>query len=155
MSLQVGMKVIGSVKLAKQLERLSDKVPSAAKSSMIYACEFVRGYIVKYKLSGQVLKRRSGHLAGSITSEVRGSNESDVVGRVGTNLKYARIHEFGGDIRPVRAKALHFFIGKIEIFTQHVKIPKRPYIKPAIEELAPKLSKILGKKFESELKRGL
>lgn len=61
---------------------------------------------------------------------------------VGTNLEYASIHQFGGEVRiperiiyPVRKKALRFFIDNEEIFAKYVKqpprvakIPKRPFL---------------------------
>lgn len=46
---------------------------------------------------------KSGALARSVVSQFKDDNMS---GRVGTNIAYARIHEFGGFIRPKRAKNL-------------------------------------------------
>jgi len=47
---------------------------------------------------------------------------------------YGAIHEFGGDIYPVHAKFLHFFVGGEEIFCKHVWIPPRPYFHPTVQE---------------------
>jgi phage gpG-like protein len=41
---------------------------------------------------------------------------------------YARIHQFGGVIRPKNAKALHFTIGGKSVFAQSVTIPARAYL---------------------------
>lgn len=43
---------------------------------------------------------------------------------VGTNLKYAAIHQFGGTIRPKKAKSLKFG----NHFRSQVVIPARPYL---------------------------
>lgn len=49
---------------------------------------------VKQKLSGDVLHVRTGLLRSSITSRTQVEGDS-VVGSVGTNVSYARVHEFG------------------------------------------------------------
>ena len=60
--------------------------------------------------------------------------ETKVEVDVGPTVIYGRIHEFGGIIRPVTAKFLHFIIDGIEIFTKLVQIPARPYLRPAFDE---------------------
>lgn len=66
-------------------------------------------YIAEHKLSGQKLNVRTGSLRRSL-QESRAKKVitmgNNVIGTVGTNLKYAAIHEYGGTIRPKRAKWL-------------------------------------------------
>ncbi len=53
--------------------------------------------------------------------------------QVGTNLRYAAIHEYGGIIK---AKNKPFLVFKIDgklIFTKSVQIPARPYLRPAFD----------------------
>ena len=50
---------------------------------------------------------------------------------VGTNVIYAGIHQFGGIIRPKKAKALHFN-GK---FVSQVNMPARPFLKLESDDL--------------------
>ena len=45
---------------------------------------------------------------------------------IGSNLKYAAIHHFGGTIRAKRAKALRFRIGDTWVMKKAVTIPARP-----------------------------
>ncbi len=62
----------------------------------------------------------TSRLKSSITSY---SDQSLAI--VGTNVEYAGIHQFGGEIRPKKAKALRFggrFVGK-------VTMPARPFLK--------------------------
>lgn len=48
---------------------------------------------------------------------------------VGSNLPYARIHQYGGTIRPKKAKALRFRgPGGEMIMAKQVTIPARPYL---------------------------
>ena len=51
--------------------------------------------------------------------------DSDSV-EVGSNLKYAAIHHFGGVIRAKKAKSLRFRIGGVWIMKKAVRIPARP-----------------------------
>ena len=73
-------------------------------------------------------------LGGSIQTVVSTSTETKAEVDVGPTVIYGRIHEFGGIIRPVTAKFLHFIIDGIEIFTKLVQIPARPYLRPALDE---------------------
>ena len=85
------------------------------------------------------LHRRTGQLENSIIYEIE-----QIVGRVGSNLRYARIHELGGTtrphvIRPRRVAALRFFIGADVVFARSVRhpgshIPPRPYLRPALDQ---------------------
>ena len=138
-------------KFQKNLDRIERESKPISLTAMRRATEYVRGYIVKNKLSGQVLKRGTGRLAGSIgaTQEIEGQ---DIVGKVGSRLKYARIHELGGVIRPKNFRYLHFFVKGEEVFAKKVTIPKRPYIKPSIEESSKKIASIFGTEFFAEIK---
>jgi len=86
------------------------------------------------KLSGQVLKVRTGNLRDSIHHEVS-STASSVVGRVfsDTSVKYGAIHEFGGVINRVGSKKGPY----------QVTMPKRPFMHPSFEEM------------ESEIQEGI
>ena len=138
-------------KFDRNVNRIKRESHSIGLQAMRRATEYVRGYIVKNKLSGQVLKRGTGRLAGSIgaTQEIEGQ---DIVGKVGSGLKYARIHELGGVIRPKNFRYLHFFVKGEEVFAKKVTIPKRPYIKPSIEESSKKIANIFGTEFFAEIK---
>lgn len=145
--------VLHSARVVAGMNKIRSKTPDASKVAMRRACEMLRGYIVKRKLSGQVLKRRTGRLAGSIETEVLGTR-NEVIGRVGSNLKYARIHELGGVIRPVRAEYLSFMIGDQFIRVKEVTIPKRPYIASSMKEYRNDLQKIIGRTFWTEVTSG-
>ena len=156
------LKLVGTQRFLSNIKRIEKKIPDASRMAMFMATELLRGYIAKYKLSGQKLKVRTGRLRTSIEREVSGKG-LDIVGRVGSNLKYARIHELGGPaqdmtIVPVRAKALHFFIGGKEIFCRSVFMPAfaikpKYYIKSSMRETANRLRQIIGRKVYMELKK--
>ncbi len=65
----------------------------------------------KARLGGDVLMVRTGNLRRSITGEVVRADASGIEGAVMAGggpraVRYAAIHEYGGTIRPVNAKAL-------------------------------------------------
>jgi phage gpG-like protein len=109
--------------------------------------------VVQNKLSGQVLKRRTGKLAASIA---RGSPETrskfvqtatSATSIVGTNVSYGKTWELGAHvpaytIYPKNAKALHFTYHGQEVFAKKVNIPAheikpRPFLAPALQEMKP------------------
>ncbi len=103
----------------------------------------LQAHVVEHKLSGQVLHVRSGTLRRSITYTLH-ETEDAIVGRVGTNLEYAAIHEYGGtihvpEIRPRRAKALHFYVGGASVFAMRarahdIRMPQRSFLRSALAD---------------------
>lgn len=68
------------------------------------------------------------------------------------NLIYARIHEFGGIIKPVKAKMLSWVNKEGQrVFANAVHIPARPYMRPAVDEN----KKDIVKAVETEIWRNL
>lgn len=78
------------------------------------------------KRGAGILKERAmvGGLQGSITYQVQGPTSV----LIGTNKPYAAIHQFGGVIKPQRAKSLVFRLGGRTVRAKQVKIPARPYL---------------------------
>lgn len=107
--------------------------------------------VVKKKLSGEALKVRTNRLRGSITRGPVQGREGTLQVVVGTNVIYARIHEFGGVIVPKRRKFLRFAVDGRAVFAKRVTIPKRPYIEPSIAEAAQAMVSIIGKTIEKGL----
>lgn len=81
--------------------------------------------------SGEVLNVRTGRLRNSIFGKMRGNDTLEI--GAGSNVVYARIHEFGGTIKAKNAPFLKFQIGGRWAQVKQVQIPARPYVKPSIE----------------------
>jgi len=89
---------------------------------------------VKDLLDGPALNRRSGRLWKSVHGEVH-SRMGRVIGIVGTNVKYAAVHEFGGVIRPKSADGwLMFEGGDGFVRVKDVNMPSRPFMSRAFKE---------------------
>jgi hypothetical protein len=101
--------------------------------------------IVGEKLSGQVLKHRTGKLAGSIrviAAEASGDKIEGAVLGGGGPAFYAKFHEFGTTdwyvIQPVNKKALRFMIGDKEVFAKsvfHPPIQERSFMRSSLAEM--------------------
>lgn len=127
-----------SLELYKAVERLAIKLQRS---------------VMAEKLSGQVLKNRTGNLRSSITYKIEKLPGGGAVGIVGTNVKYAGIHEFGGtipahDVFPKRGRVLAFdWKGKPAFFTHvhipDVKMPERSFLRSALKEMRPEIRQAL------------
>lgn len=103
----------------------------------------LQSYIKKNKLSGQVLKNRTGNLRRAIDREVT-RTDSAVTATVGVSpnaVKYAAAHEFGADINipEVSGKLMVFSLGDKMIFTMRhraftVHMPERSFLRSSLAE---------------------
>lgn len=138
------MKVVGFRAAARELRRLGMNMPKVLDREVQRAADRLANR-VRSKLADDVLQRQTGRLWRSVTTDKPGEGQREV----GTNVKYAAIHEFGGIIpahfvRPVRKQALSWEVGGIRYFSRghmipDVRIPKRPYMRPSMEEVRPEI----------------
>ncbi len=116
-----------------------DGMPSRVHDELLRAVRTqafaLEGFIKANELSGQVLHVRSGNLRASIHNEIV-DDSATVEGRVYSDgtVKYARIHEYGGDIYPTAAKALRFVIDGKVILAKHVHMPERSFMRRGLSE---------------------
>ena len=105
------------------------------------------------------LHRITGQLVNSIVYE-----REEFVARIGSNLKYARIHELGGPTHPtVTAKMrgwawamfretgekMYMAIARTKKSKLSVMIPARPYLRPALHQNAGKIRELLARGFKT------
>jgi phage gpG-like protein len=118
-------------------------------------------HVKEDKLSGQVLHNKTGTLRRSINQRV--DEEGDTfVARVGTNVKYAGIHEFGGTIpshvvQAKNAQALRFAIGGDFIFRKSVVIPdvqmpERSFLRSALADITPQIKAEIAMALKESIK---
>ena len=111
-------------------------------------------YVKENKLSGQVLKNRTGTLRRKVNECVTESPNS-IVGQVGVRLSYAAAHEYGFDGQEtVRAhlRTIKQAFGRplaeakevqVRSFTRHMKIPERSFLRSSLRELKPQIERDL------------
>jgi phage gpG-like protein len=127
----------------KGMRELLNKLENATRAAVItkslkQSALSITGWIKERRLTGRPgLNVQTGRLRSSIAaSEVQKSGNT-YLERIGTNVIYARIHEYGGIIYP-GAKGFLAWKDRATnkwIFTKRpVVIPARPFMRPALED---------------------
>jgi phage gpG-like protein len=138
-------KIIGEKEVVERIRRI---YPSLRDELITYAEKFKINtiqYIQSQKLSGQVLHHRKGTLKESIPRQSKVEELGETISvKIGTNLEYAAIHEYGGVtkphvILPKRASVLHFMKGGADVFCKSVnhpgsKMPMRSFMRTTLQE---------------------
>jgi phage gpG-like protein len=148
---------IAHKKLEKALKKIERKVPEVSNEGMNLWSLQTLGKFKALRLSGNNgLNRRSGDLARSFKTKIRGHGLKDLEAHFITHSKYARIHEYGGTIKPIKGKYLTIPIRppggmKSPISFRKVKsvtIPARMKLKETIGGARKELIKKLSSKFK-------
>jgi hypothetical protein len=63
---------------------------------------------------------------------------------IGTNLIYAAIQEYGGEIRPRRAPFLRFRVDGEWVIARRVRLRAQPYVRPTFEADGPEAQREVG-----------
>lgn len=146
--------VIPTEDIAKLLNKLKAITrASVIKKSLFQGGQYINGWIRDKRLSGprpQYLGVKTGRLRSSIATSKPEQSGNMFFVKIGTNIKYAPIHEFGGVInRKASVKALFFkkFKGGRQLFSKEKKatfgrkvsvgaytitMPARPFLRPGI-----------------------
>ena len=117
------------------VDRMVQRTPKLSRQVLGELGEAIVARTNTHYLSGQVLKRKTGKLAQSVN--YKHLNDWSIT--VGSNLAYAAIHEYGGEIYPKNGPALLFktkAYGKERwYYLKKVTMPKRPWLSPAISDI--------------------
>lgn len=149
---QVEIRLTGEDKVQRHLLSIAGMWP-AIRTTLERELIALQAHVVADKLTGQVLHVRSGTLGRSITYRLTDSLHT-LLGTVGTNVRYARIHEYGGVIHlpamvPRRARALRFEIGNAVVFAMRVRahdvtMPERSFLRSALDDRKPDILRALA-----------
>lgn len=157
--MNITTKVTGDDKLIAKLDKMPGNIKSALEKAITRSAIKLQGAIVREKLSGQVLKRKTGTLAASIQWDVK-ATEGSVVATVGSRikekkpLKYAAIHEYGfkGQVnvrehlrmmtqawgRPVAPQQI-----TVGPHTMNMNMPERSYVRSKFSEMKEEINKAI------------
>lgn len=114
-----------------KLNRLVKKTPKLSRRILGRLSEAIIAESIKNYLSGNPLHRQTGTLAKSLNFRFL----NDWKTQIGTNLVYAAIHEFGGEINAKGDGYLHFKIDDEWVMVKKVKMPPRPWLAPALQDV--------------------
>lgn len=134
--------VVGSAGVLNRLRAASPEIVARVKPTMYRLAIMLQRKVKTEKLSGQVLHVRSGTLRRSISQRVTVEGGL-LTGVVGTNLKYGRVHEYGGRVS-IREHVRKSRIGTIYTVRQHDRtFPERSFLRSSLAELLPTIRKEL------------
>ena len=143
----------GREQVASAISQMIDRTRQSVHREMLAVTTDLAGYIKREKLSGQVLRRVSGDLSRSVSPSST-INGDIILGTVGTNLFYGRIHEYGFNGRV--AVSAHARSGKhgtynVRAHERTVTMPERSFLRSSLQEQLPDIRQRLA----SALVRGL
>jgi phage gpG-like protein len=144
-------KLSGADALVQRFDRLGADVQASLFATSQALAASLAAHVQQDKLSGQVLNRLSGDLAGSIAAMVE-VGDGVVTAQVfaANPPPYAAILEFGGvipahDVRPVSAEALSFLIDGRRVFAKvahipDVTVPAHAYLRSSLQDMAAEIT---------------
>lgn len=141
------IEIIGGEEVARRLSAIEPKVHGSLLSTITKLSFELQAKVVSEKLQGQVLGNKTGTLWWSITPRIE-DTPTRISGRVGTNVDYGFIHEYGfkgnvtvdSHLRQI-TKAWGRSITPKKVFVRtHQKkanYPVRSFLRSALREMEP------------------
>ena len=142
--MKIGLRIVGRRALQRWTARTAKRIPSEIERNLHRAAQLIEASAKKNIHGSRTRARRKHrpvtappHVLGVDTGRLRQSISYDVYRRgrrwnaeIGPQrVPYARIHEFGGTVGRAR-------------------IPKRPYLGPAIDKNRERVFRLIGRTFE-------
>jgi phage gpG-like protein len=155
MSNQFTFVVSGDTKLVNNFRRVGLEGRARLKRALQFLGIGLAAHIQKTKLSGQRLNQRSGRLISSIHEETV-EDASGITTQVGTNVRYARIHEYGFN-DPVQVKAHLREIKQawgrpitpttvsVRAYSMKMNVGEKRYMRDSLDEWRPKVKETMQK----------
>jgi HK97 gp10 family phage protein len=125
---EVGVEIIGLAEFEQKLKALSEAVRGKKLELALKS-----GALLIQGPAKEKAPVRTGNLRRSIQIETSSSGDT-AEARIGTNLVYARIQEFGGTIVPKSKPMLAWKGDDGWHFAHKVEVPAHPYLRPAFDE---------------------
>lgn len=150
----IAAELIGAERVVAFLELLPPKAMAAIKADVSRLALLLLRKVKEEKLNGQVLKNRSSTLMRSINMKVDASPQQ-VIGSVGTNIRYAAAHEFGfqGTVNvPAHLRMMKVAWGRavknprqimVGAHSMKMNLPERSFLRSAMAEMAPEITESL------------
>lgn len=108
------------------------------------------------KLSGQVLNVQTGRLRRSINYRVD-ETETGIDARVGTNVEYGRIHEFGFkgtvNVKEHMRKGKETY--KVRAHTRRVNLPERSFLRSSLKDMRQDIDSRIARVVGESIAKGV
>ncbi len=140
----ITVEIINGERVAARLAGATLRIRDALSAAILASVIDMEAQ-VKEKLSGPVLRNRTGRLRNSVVSTLT-DDQTTITGTVSAKTSYAAIQEYGGTtrahlIQARDAQALAFAMGGKMVFAKSVNhpgsnIPERSYLRSTLRENA-------------------
>ena len=128
--------LIGDQSVIANIQRKRQEAKERVRKTVEALSIDLQAHIKANKLTGQVLKVQSGRLRRSINHRIQDEG-SRVWGVVGTNVEYARLHEYGFsgamDVREHLRRARSGMV-QVRAHKRFVNMPERSFLRSSLRE---------------------
>jgi hypothetical protein len=149
----ISFTVQGDAAVVRMISAKVPKLTNAVRTSLTRATFMLVGYVKTNKLSGQVLRVKTGTLRRKINGRVSETSNS-ITGQVGVKLAYAAAHEYGLDVdESVRAhlRTIKQAFGRsiapvtfeVKAHSRHVHLPERSFLRSSLREMTPEIQNMI------------
>jgi phage gpG-like protein len=146
-----------TAKLERDLGVKRSQMLAALKTEITRIAVDVTATVKGEKLSGQALKVQSGRLRRSINYRVA-TSDTGVDAKVGTNVEYARVHEFGFkgavNVREHIRKAKGKTQAMVRAHTRNVNMPERSFLRSTLREMKGDIDSRIARVVAQSIARG-
>lgn len=148
--------IVGGAEVKAQFDKMPDELQAELRKGIARAVLMVQKR-TKQKLSDDVLKVKTGRLRRSITTQIT-ERPGRVEGKVGTVVKYGRVHEFGFSgqvsVREHLRKAVNSAkASMVRAHKRHVNVPERSFLRTSLNELSPEINAAFSAALDVKLLR--
>lgn len=137
-------RITGDTAVLLKLRSMGIGIRDALRTAVRRESIALTRYVKENKLSGQVLKNRTGTLRRKINSSVR-ETPTSIVGSVGVRLSYAAAHEYGIDktvsvrehlrtIKQAWGRPIEPMSVAVQAHQRHMHSPERSFLRSSLRE---------------------
>jgi phage gpG-like protein len=149
----ISVVVVGTGDVAARIRGSSQQVREALSQAVQREWFALQAYVVKNKLSGQVLKRVTGNLASSINvggkdtaTRFEDGGSGDIIGAVGTKVVYGAVHEYGGTVTvKAHTRRVTVVYGRpvtpttANVRSYNYRLPERSFLRSSLDDRADQI----------------
>lgn len=130
--------VIGASDVSARFDSISERLRAELVVGIGRAALLVQTQTKSQKLSGQVLNVRTGRLRRSINVKITEGDQA-VTATVGTNVKYAAVHEYGFDgtvsVREYLRRTKNGNTATVRAHDRHMHVPEKSFLRSALADM--------------------
>jgi phage gpG-like protein len=139
--------VVGDREVVAKLTKYPEGLRKELRAAIERAGMRVQRHAKESKLSGQVLNVRTGRLRRSINLRVT-EDPAMIQATVGTNVAYAKVHEFGfsGAVtvrEHLRRSKATFRASLVRAHSRRFSMPQRSFLRSALSDLKAEIKTVL------------